>query len=388
MIETSKLKLARLQRDWSQTQLIAAMKRAAPGLRVRLPEVESLRTNIRRWENDHIVPGPEYRKLFRAVYAMTDDELGFPSPDLAEALTITTALTLSREGLAYFGTLLDAHIKADNLIGGRRVLGFVEQEARELNLAVREARGQLRPDVLTMAVRFHELTGWLRQDSGRHTAAMAATDRACDLATEIRDPLLRAYLLMRKSNIATDASEPHLGAALADAALAAAPGAPARLRAVILRQKANAHAALADVSGCSAAIEQSFDAIQDADAADSLASYCTQHYVAMEAAACWNRLAMPQRALTILDGSGSAWPVEQRRDKGLYLARLATAHAGAGDVTRACTVGNEAVTVAGVTGSVRTIAELRRLHAALVNVRDDGADAVRAAVASLVATAA
>jgi hypothetical protein len=80
--------------------------------------------------------------------------------------------------------------------------------------------------VIALAFRFREFLGWLQQDSGRYSAAMESTNRALDMATELGDPFWNAPLLMRKSNIATDADDPATAAALADAALSTASGAP------------------------------------------------------------------------------------------------------------------------------------------------------------------
>jgi hypothetical protein len=386
--EMTKLQRARVARAWSQTRLIAAMKRVAPALGICLPEIDSLKTNIRRWENDHIVPGPDYRRVLRAVYGMTDAELGFPSCDQAEQLRVVVPPALSIEGLAYFESLLSAHISADNRIGPHQVLGLVEHEAQQLNSAAREARGALRSEVIKMAMRFMEFQGWLQQDSGRFSAAMASTDRARDLAAELGDPLWDAYLLMRKSNVATDAGDPATGAALAEVALdAAAP--PPRVGAVILRQKANALAALGHARDCAAAIDKALSAVCNPEAeGDEIASYCSERYVAMEAAGCWRQLRQPGRALQLLSATGSAWPDALRRDNGLYLARLASAHAGAGDVLSACSIGAEAVAVAGVTHSVRTIIELRRLRGELAAAGEGKAEALFTAVDNLLGIAA
>ena len=99
---------------------------------------------------------------------------------------------------------------------------------------------------MRLASRYEEFRGWLNQDAGRLDQAMIHTDRARDLATELRDPLLAAYLLMRKSNIATDSGDPvlALALALADTALSQTEHLSPTVRAVVLRQKALALAGL------------------------------------------------------------------------------------------------------------------------------------------------
>jgi hypothetical protein len=65
----NRLRQMRVDAGWSQAQLIAAMRRVARDLKVALPEPESLKTNVRRWENARVAPGPEYRKVLRIVYS-------------------------------------------------------------------------------------------------------------------------------------------------------------------------------------------------------------------------------------------------------------------------------------------------------------------------------
>ena len=58
-----------------------------------------------------------------------------------------------------------------------------------------------------------------------------------------------SYVLMRKSNIATDAGQPGHGLGLANAALKQHQQLTPRLRAVALRQRANAYAMFAETGG-------------------------------------------------------------------------------------------------------------------------------------------
>ena len=311
----TRLKQARLDAGWSQTQLIAAMMRHAGKLRITLPGPESMKTNIRRWENDHVVPGTDYRQVLRAVFSMSDAELGFPPADQDEHCAVNEPFMLSSDGLAYFDALLAAHVDADNRLGPRHVLAVLENEVQQLSRVARAARGPLRHDVLVTTVRFHELLGWVQQDSGLTTRAMASTNRAFDLALEVADPVWNAYLLMRKSNIATDAGDPSTAIALADAALRATRKPPPRLHAVILRQKANAHAAIREIAPFEAAIDQSRTQLlrPNPDDGAPMAAYCTDRYLAMEAANCWTRLRRPGQAVELLVPVGASRDSEARR---------------------------------------------------------------------------
>src|SRR5262249_19505 len=183
-------------------------------------------------------------------------------------------------------------------------------------------------DVLTVGAQFAEFCGWLYQDSGQQDAATFWTNRALDYAQELNHPQVIAYIMMRKSNIATDFGNPGHGLGLANAALTAAEMLTPRVRAVSLRQQANAFALLSDRpeferSVDLALVQASAGAEQDAD---DLAPYCTPSFVEMEAGMSWVRLGQTEKSGAGFEGSPPALPVGQgARDRGVCLAALATA---------------------------------------------------------------
>ena len=391
MPQPNALRAARLAAGWSQPRLIAAMRAAAPSVKLTLPSDESLQTNIKRWEKGSVVPGIEYRRLFQHVYGMTAHQLGFPLLDeeTVDHVNPRTS-TLSTEALAYYSSLFDDHVRADNLMGPRFTIDIVRQQVTTLSKAAREARGPNRAPVLWMASRYYEFYGWLLQDVGRCADATVSTDRARDLAIELNDQSLLAYLMMRKSNIATDDGDPGLAAALVDSALTNHDANPRlNIRAVLLRQKANAHAGLGETKECAAAISETLDLTAAINGEGTeLADYCTPSYAAMEAGTCWLALGDADQALTAFSHAPAEWNPALRRDQGLSLARRATAHAGAGDVSTACTTAHQALRIYVDTRSARTLKELTRLRSSLALwSRDPQAVAVRRAIASLTAVA-
>jgi hypothetical protein len=133
---------------------MAAMRAAAPSLGLSLPNDESLKTNIRRWENGVVVLGLEYRRLFQLVYGTTAHQLGFP-PLGEEAIDQLNAevSTLSAQAIDYYGFLFDDHVRADNLLGPRFTLDIVRQQLETLSKAARQARGTHRKPVLLRVLR-------------------------------------------------------------------------------------------------------------------------------------------------------------------------------------------------------------------------------------------
>lgn len=364
---STRLQEARKTAGWSQQRLIAAMRASAKNLGMTLPDDDGLKTNLTRWENGHVGPGARYRRLFRTVYGMTDEELGFASPDDDHPSSPPPADLLSSDALSYYGVLLGEHVRADNVLGPHVVQGLVREQLTNLSAAARQSRGPGRQAVINMACRYHEFYGWLLQDAGRYEQAMVATDRARDLATELHDAPLATYLLMRKSNIASDADDAGLALGLAEAAVTSGNGLSPKVRAVAYRQKANAHAALGDRNDFLDAMNNAFEAVdQDDSDGDELAAYCTPAYIAMEAATAWMELSRPDLALQVFEQATADGDDTFRRDHGLYLARRASACAGVDDIEGACQFGMQALLIANATRSTRTIRQLRRLRSQLM----------------------
>jgi hypothetical protein len=216
---------------------------------------------------------------------------------------------------------------------------------------------------------------------------VAASGRSSDYAQECDDSQLTAYVLMRKSNIATDADQPARALGLAAAALRRSAGLGPQLHAVVRRQEALAHALAGDRNGTARALDAARAEVAEVcgpDRQTDLAGYCTPSYVEMEAGACWTRLRQPAKAVRIYEAGLRAWPPESERDRGLFLARLAVAHAAGGDPERACLVAHEAIAVSRKTGSARIAVELRALRDGLSPWRRLPAVAeVKAALAGL-----
>jgi tetratricopeptide (TPR) repeat protein len=223
-----------------------------------------------------------------------------------------------------------------------------------------------------------EFCGWAHQDAGDLDCAMQWASRALDYAVELGDQRTIAYTLMRKASIATEAGLPGHGAGLSSAALVRSDALTPRLKAVILRQRAHA----------SAALQEPVEASRDAEAAvteavagvsqeeEDRAPYCTPGYAAMEAGAVHLRLGDPATALTVLEPSCSQWSdPTQVRDRALSLARLAEAYAALGERDQARTAAEEALTAAAGLASRRVTGELAGLANKLTAWADDSGTA-------------
>jgi tetratricopeptide (TPR) repeat protein len=260
--------------------------------------------------------------------------------------------------------MLAANIEADMQMGPAFLLPAIRSQLPLIEHLCHQARGSDRLAALRLGVQFAEFCGWLYQDYGECGAAKACTNLALDLAAEIDDPRVLSYVLMRKSNVATDCRETGPALGLANAALARSQHLTPRLQAVALRQKAAAHALLGEYDGFVRAREAARIAAAAGMRQDEgdLAAYCTPSYVEMEAGASLVGLGRPAEAIPIFEESRSRWPAGNLRDRLLCLSRLATAYAHAGDTEAACVTASEALASTRDITSARVTAELGRLR--------------------------
>lgn len=265
---------------------------------------------------------------------------------------------------ALAGSLLAAlqqYVTTDNLAGPRSLLPVAAQQTSFAERLLADSRGQGHADLLYVAARFAEFTGWLHQDVGDLQAAMRWSNTALDFAREANDAHLTSYIRMRKSNIASDARKPDLTIAFARAALQNPAALTPSLKAVALRQEAHGHALTGNYDACALALDHAFQHATDGPDDDTdIARYCTPSYVEMEAAHCWVELGKPAKALVTLQQGLAAWHSDFRRDLGLCLARLAVAHAGTGQPDEALTVAQHSLAIAAETRSARTQRQLQR----------------------------
>ncbi|MGD6753822.1 hypothetical protein [Streptomyces sp. BH105] len=374
----TKLKAARRHRGWTQAELMDSLEDAAARLDIELPSRSSLKTQLSMFENGRRTPGPDYQSLFCEVYEATRKDLGFAletAPSQLDSLPKLPspsgpAPTATPEVLGYLKSVFVQHAQAEPLVGPRFLVPPVLSQVPLIEQLCRDASGPMRGDVLRVGLRYTEFLGWLYQDSGDSEEAMLWTNRALDYAYELDDPTLSAYVFQRRANIATEAGRAGYAQGLVNAALNYSGRIPTQIEAVALRARANAHAELGNASETARALDEArvlADKPQGDD--DGLAPYVSVEYIDMEAANCAIALNRPEDAVRTLEESLTRWPAQQQRDRGLCLARLATAYAQNEDLEGAVRAGMQAVSIAQATGSARILAELTRLQTHLVPFR-------------------
>lgn len=265
--------------------------------------------------------------------------------------------------LDYLRSVLVQHAHAEPLVGARFLVPAVQSQMPLIEELCKGTSTANRTEVVRVGARYAEFLGWLHQDTGDTEAAMFWTIRALDYASELDDPALTSYVFQRRSNIAAEVGQPGHAVGLANAALRESHRLPEQVHAVALRARANAHALLGHATESLRALDEARVLIEAAvHDGSSLAPFCSASYIDMEAANCALQLGRPHDAVRTLEASLIRWPAEQQRDRGLCLARLATAYAHLEDVEAGYNTAAQALAIARSTGSARILAELRRLQ--------------------------
>jgi transcriptional regulator with XRE-family HTH domain len=256
---------------------------------------------------------------------------------------------------------------ADWLLGPHQVLGTVGGHLDLVQQLLPNLAGTKRSRLLQVGARYAEFASWLNQDSGNARAAMHWADRAMEWAQEAGNPLMVSYVLVRKADQAAATRDAPRTIGLAQTALEHRRRLTSRGRAVALQQVAVGHALAGNEFACQRALDSAAQLAERSqqEGDEGPGRYCTSAYVEIQRAATWIELGRPERAITLFEDSLARLPSVHRRDRGVYLARLASAYALSGSPDVSVRKGWEALTVAQATGSRRITTELGQLRTRL-----------------------
>jgi transcriptional regulator with XRE-family HTH domain len=257
---------------------------------------------------------------------------------------------------------------ADWLLGPHQVLGTVGGHLDLVRQLLTSTAGAQRIRLLQVGARYAEFASWLNQDSGNARAATHWADRAMEWAQEAGNPLLVSYVLVRKADQAAATRDAARTIGLAEAALhQRRRRLTSRGRAVALHQLAVGHALAGNEIACQRALDSAAQLAERSqqEQDEGPGRYCTPAYIEIQRAATWIGLGRPERAIPLFEDSLARLPSVHRRDRGVYLARLASAYALSGSPDVSVRKGWEAFSVAQATGSRRITSELGQLRARL-----------------------
>jgi diaminohydroxyphosphoribosylaminopyrimidine deaminase / 5-amino-6-(5-phosphoribosylamino)uracil reductase len=221
--------------------------------------------------------------------------------------------------------------------------------------------------LLQVGARYAEFASWLNQDSGNVRAATHWADRAMEWAQEVGNLHMVSYVLVRKSDQAAATRDAPRTIGLAQSALQHGRRLTSRGRAVALQQLAVGYALAGNEVACQRALDTAAQLAERSqlEQDEGPGRYCTPAYVEIQRAATWIELGRPERAIDLFEDSLARLPSVHRRDRGVYLARLASAYALSGSPDTSVPKGWEALTVAQATGSRRITTELGQLGSRL-----------------------
>ncbi|WAL71278.1 helix-turn-helix transcriptional regulator [Kitasatospora sp. YST-16] len=257
------------------------------------------------------------------------------------------------------------------------LLPMLTEQARTTARLAACSRGRTRSELLLLASRFAEFTGWMAQEAGDPAAALAHTEEAVGLAEEAGDPHLASYALVRRALVTFYDND---AARTIDLAAAAAGDRklPPRIRGLAAQREAQGYALAGDHLRCLRSLEQAHGLLSAAgdDGEESSPVIGTSNLAnpaAMVSGWCLYDLGHPREAAELLARECRRIPAHALRTRARYGLRQALAHAAAGEVEQSCAVAEDLLGIAGEVRSATITADVRRLDRELRRFRTNRA---------------
>jgi transcriptional regulator with XRE-family HTH domain len=271
--------------------------------------------------------------------------------------------------------VLAADRQMEDSLGPRLLIRPVAARLEVIDRLAVGCRSPIRDAVVTVLGQYAQFVGWMLEDVGNTSGALAAYDRAMDAAQQTDDQNMVVSVLSLKSHTAWSDGDGPRALAMAQAGLRAAndwtsPG----VRALVTQQAARGHAMLGNADE----VERMLDIT------DKLTQRAHEHpedeppwayFVAPERAlyqrgAAYAELRRYTQAADLIDASRHLLPEHYRRDHARYMAASALMRARAGDIDQAVASASRAAELALETGSARAARDLRRLREELTRWND------------------
>ncbi|MEV8455513.1 Twin-arginine translocation pathway signal [Streptomyces sp. NPDC052095] len=345
----------------------------------------------RRWEGDRPGwPAEETAIVIHDALGRWPEELGFTTPPgwirpehheeeqvRRHAFGSVTAAALVAGPVApqhvdpalidYFQQQLEGHYRADMFLGPHDLIGTVSAQYQLIDKLVRSAKGETRRGLLRAGAAYAALVGWLYQDAGDMDGACFWRGVTQEIAIRSRDPHLVGYSLVNQAQVRTDLGDGHAVVDLCEAALDDADRLVPKVRIMALQQQAHG----ASLTGERRAVDQLLDQADsllpqvDDDLPWGNACRRTPGYLEVQRATCYGRLGLGTEAGRLWSQVLAIVPETARRDRGVYMARQATAAAAAREPDQAVEIARAAATIAVETRSARMRRELVTLERAM-----------------------
>ncbi|MFF3862233.1 Twin-arginine translocation pathway signal [Streptomyces sp. NPDC002209] len=264
----------------------------------------------------------------------------------------------------YFQQQLEGHYRADMYLGPHDLIGTVSAQYQLIDKLIRSAKGDVRRGLLRVGAAYAALVGWLYQDAGDLGAAAFWRGVTQEIAVRSRDPHLIGYSLVNQAQVRTDLGDGYGVIDLCEAVLDGSDVLFPKVRIMAMQQQAHGASLTGDRTAVDRLIDTASGLLSRVDDDLPWGNACrrTPGYLEVQRATCYGRLGLGREAgslwTQVLDGV----PVTARRDRGVYLARHATAAAAAREPDHAVEIAREAVEIAVETRSARMSRELATLE--------------------------
>ncbi|MDJ0345687.1 Twin-arginine translocation pathway signal [Streptomyces sp. H10-C2] len=385
-----RLRAARLRRGWRSQEAAARGVTAAGKEALNDLSFEVAPRTWRRWESAKPGwPREDYATALHAAFGVGPERLGFVAPDGLDldeddgvdvsrrTLVAVTAAALTAGPVAprhvdpaligYFQQQLEGHYRADMLLGPHDLIGTVSEQYKLIDNLVRTSAGETRRGLLRVGAAYAALVGWLYQDAGDLGAAAFWRGVTQEIALRSRDVHLIGYSLVNHAQVRTDLGDGLGVVDLCEAALEDASGLAPKVRVMALQQQAHGASLLQDRTAVDRLIDEAGGLIGRVDDDLPWGNACrrTPGYLEVQRATCYGRLGLGEEAGALWTQVLAGVPTTARRDRGVYLARHASAAAAARQPDEAVEIAREAATIAVETGSARMRRELGTLERAM-----------------------
>lgn len=263
--------------------------------------------------------------------------------------------------------LLDQYRRLGQVSPPSVVLPVMAEQTRALRALAVRTSSRTGQELLALAARFAEYTGWLSQEAGDESAALRWTAHAVDLAEASGDDDLASYALVRRALITYYRGE-------ADDTVALAEGArcdrlPPRIRGLAAQREAQGHALAGDHDACMRGLDRARTLLsKDPGPRPGAPVLGTTHLtdpVPMITGWSLVDLGRPRAASEILDRECARLPTDAWRTQVRYGVRRALAHALAGEIDHACELTEQLLPLAVNVSSATVATDLRRLSRTL-----------------------
>jgi hypothetical protein len=267
----------------------------------------------------------------------------------------------------YFQQQLEGHYRADMFLGPHDLIGTVSAQYQLIDKLVRSAKGETRRGLLRVGAAYAALVGWLYQDAGDMDGAHFWRGVTQEIAMRSRDPHLIGYSLVNQAQVRTDLGDGPAVIDLCEAALEDSARLVPKVRIMAMQQHAHGASLAGDRGAVDRLIDQAGGLLARVDDDLPWGNACrrTPGYLEVQRATCYGRLGLGAEAVSLWSQVLDVVPETARRDRGVYMARHATAAAAAGEPDQAVDIARTVAEIAVETRSARMRRELVTLQRAM-----------------------